>query len=195
MCCVAAVGLQRGLQRLLMRQLRGLLHSHLHLYSAVCAAPLPSCAPTLLLFSLSTLPFWRAGASLLKLLALLLVAVAAFTEADPANAADPSFTPGGAEGVFYGVSICYYAYVGFDALTNAAEEVRAGGALAGGGVQRVGAGLGGRGVCSSTYAQWLPQTDGQLGRLVVRGWLTRRNPDTPNLTSPCRFYAAGARSV
>lgn len=55
-----------------------------------------------------------------------MVAVAAFTEADLANAADPSFTPDGAEGVFYGVSICYYAYVGFDALTNAAEEVRAG---------------------------------------------------------------------
>jgi hypothetical protein len=57
----------------------------------------------------------------------VVVIVASFTKADADNL--HPFTegvkgPGGASGIFQALALSYHAYVGYDALTNAAEEVR-----------------------------------------------------------------------
>jgi hypothetical protein len=71
------------------------------------------------------------GATVLKVAVLLVIIVASFTKADPANLRpftqppDPKTADGGAAGIFQAMAISFYSYAGFDALTNAAEEVGA----------------------------------------------------------------------
>lgn len=96
-----------------------------------------------------------AGSTILKLAAILTIVIASLTKADaanlgacgpPASAANtcpsvdacgfvqsytldppncPALYPGTAENVFQAMALLAYAYMGFDALTNAAEEVGA----------------------------------------------------------------------
>ena len=70
-----------------------------------------------------------AGLTLAKLAVLLTVIVAAFTQADPGHLSP--FTPdasgggpAGAHATVHAAAVTFLSYLGFDALTNAAEEVR-----------------------------------------------------------------------
>ena len=68
----------------------------------------------------------RAGVTLLKMAVLVVVIVACFTKADTDNLqpfSEATQGEGGAQGIFQAMAISYHAYIGYDALTNAAEEV------------------------------------------------------------------------
>jgi hypothetical protein len=66
------------------------------------------------------------AATLLKLAMLLALVVVAFTQADARTFAEDFTIPGlGADGVFQGAAFVFFAYSAFDAVCNAAEEVRA----------------------------------------------------------------------
>jgi APA family basic amino acid/polyamine antiporter len=57
-----------------------------------------------------------------KLLALGLFIVAGLTKIDPANYTP--FAPNGFAGIHHGAAIVFFAYIGFDAISTAAEETR-----------------------------------------------------------------------
>lgn len=57
-----------------------------------------------------------------KLAAILLFIVLGYRHIDPANWSP--FLPFGVQGVIYGAAIVFFAYIGFDAVSTAAEEVK-----------------------------------------------------------------------
>ncbi|GAB4819071.1 hypothetical protein N2152v2_006117 [Parachlorella kessleri] len=65
------------------------------------------------------------GVTLVKMAVLVVVIVACFTKADTDNLqpfSEATQGEGGAQGIFQAMAISYHAYIGYDALTNAAEE-------------------------------------------------------------------------
>jgi APA family basic amino acid/polyamine antiporter len=64
------------------------------------------------------------GVTVFKLLLLVVIAIVGYVQGTWDNAEpfiDPNF---GADGIFLGAAVLYFTYVGFDAISNAAEETR-----------------------------------------------------------------------
>lgn len=59
---------------------------------------------------------------LIKLCVVLFVIVAGYNHVDPANW--KPFAPFGASGIVHGAALIFFAYIGFDAVSTAAEEVK-----------------------------------------------------------------------
>ena len=58
----------------------------------------------------------------LEVIIILYVLAAGLPSAKPAYMAD--FAPFGLRGIFHAASVCFFAFVGFDAVATCAEEVR-----------------------------------------------------------------------
>lgn len=87
--------------------------------------PLTACSPaTYLSLPAPLIHPSRAGVTILKLVLIAVVAVAGYTQGGASNMTPFLNTIYDTDGLFLGAAIVFFAHVGFDAVANAAEEVR-----------------------------------------------------------------------
>jgi hypothetical protein len=63
-----------------------------------------------------------AGVTGTQILVILIILIAGFTKANPANLTP--FMPFGAAGIFQGASFVFFSFIGFDCVPTLAEDVR-----------------------------------------------------------------------
>ncbi|HEX9393866.1 MAG TPA: amino acid permease, partial [Gemmatimonadales bacterium] len=105
----------------------GLLQTAPHVGAIPILVNLPACAIVMLITWLLLLGVRESATAnnimvTIKLLVLALFVIAGMTHIDPANY--HPFAPNGFRGIHQGAAIVFFAYIGFDAISTAAEETK-----------------------------------------------------------------------